>query len=75
MVGKNFHLFIRTIMVSPRYIVMILHNYYSSDVDKAEILNKHFASVFTQDNGSPAPHLGSSPYPDLLSFETSIKEV
>ena len=42
---------------------------------KAEILNKHFASVFTHDDNSPAPDLGSSPYPDLQSFKTPVEEV
>ena len=48
---------------------------YTDNLDKAEVLNKHFASVFTHDNDSPAPHLGPSPYPDLPLFETSIEEV
>ena len=45
---------------------------YTDNLDK--VLNKHFASVFTHDNDSPAPHLGPSPYPDLPLFETSIEK-
>jgi len=44
----------------------------SCDLDKAEILNKYFASVFTQDPGSALPNLSSNPYPELPSFEASI---
>ena len=47
---------------------------YCNNADKAEIL-KHFASVFTHDDNSPAPDLGSSPYPDLQSFKTSVEVV
>ena len=48
---------------------------YSSDVDKAEVLNKHFASVFTRDPGVSVPNLDSSPYPELLSFDITVDEV
>ena len=48
---------------------------YSNNVDKAETLNKHFASVCRHDDNSPVPDLGSSPYLDLQSFETSVEEV
>ena len=48
---------------------------YSNNVDKAETLNKHFASVCRHDDKCPAPDLGSSPYLDLQSFETSVEEV
>ena len=47
----------------------------SCDLDKAEILNKYFTSVFTQDPGSAPPNLGPSLYPKLPSFEGSISEV
>ena len=39
---------------------------YSSDVDKAEVLNRHFASVFTKASGLIVPNLDPSPYPELL---------
>ena len=48
---------------------------YSSDVDKAEVLNKNFASVFTKDLGVTVPNLDPSPYPELLSFDIIIDEV
>ena len=48
---------------------------YCNNADKAEILNKPFALVFTHDDNSPVPGLGSSSYPDLQSFKTSVEEV
>ena len=48
---------------------------YTDNADKAEILNKSFDQVFTHDDGSPAPYLGSSPNTNLPSFEISIDEV
>ena len=42
---------------------------YSSDVDKAEVLNGHFASAFTKDSNLTVLSLSPSPYPvDLLYF-------
>ena len=46
-----------------------------SDVDKAEVLNRYFASVFTKDNGLTAPNLDPSPFPDLLPFEATVVEM
>ena len=52
---------------------------YSRDEDKAEVLNKHFASVFTKNSGhsvpSLSPGLDPSLYPDLLPFEVTVDEV
>ena len=48
---------------------------YSSDVDKAEVLNRHFASVLTKDSGLIVPNLDPSPYPELLPFEVTVDEV
>ena len=42
---------------------------YSSDTDKVEVLNSHFASVFTRDSGLAVPSLDPSPYSDLLLSE------
>ena len=39
---------------------------YSSDVDKVEILNRHFALVFTKDSGLVVPSLNPSQYSELL---------
>ena len=48
---------------------------YSSNVDKAEVLNRHFTSVFTKDSGLIVPNLDPSPYPELLPFEVTVDEV
>ena len=49
---------------------------YSRDEDKAEVLNKHFASsVFTKDSGHSVLSLDPSPYPDLLPSEVTVDEV
>ena len=48
---------------------------YSSDEDKAEVLNEHFASVFTKNSGHSVPSLDPSLYPDLLPFEVTVDEV
>jgi len=74
---KNFFRYIKSLRKDSCGISMLQSDgiTYSNNVDKAEILNKHFASVFTQDDNSPAPDLGSSPYPDLQSFGTSVEEV
>ena len=56
------------------YSIPTLHKdgtLYSSDVDKVELLNNYFATIFTQDNGSDPP----DPYPKLKSFETTFEEV
>ena len=42
---------------------------------KAEILNEQFSSVFTQENNSPLPDLGDSPYPDSPSITVTVKGV
>ena len=74
---KNFFRYIKSIR-KDNYGIPTLHKdgaLHSSDVDKAEILNKYFASVFTQDTGSSPPELGPSPYPDLELLETTVEEV
>ena len=43
--------------------------------DKAEVLNRHFASVFTNDPGHSVLSLDPSPYPDLLPSEVTVDEV
>ena len=48
---------------------------YCSDEDKAEVLNEHFASVFTKNSGHSVPSLDPSLYPDLLPFEVTVDEV
>ena len=48
---------------------------YSSDEDKTEVLNEHFASVFTKNSGHSVPSLDPSLYPDLLPFEVTVVEV
>ena len=46
---------------------------YSSDVDKAEVLNRHFASVFTKDSGLAVPSLNPSSY--YVPSEITIDEM
>ena len=48
---------------------------YSRDEDKAEVLNRHFTSVFTRDSGHSVPNLDPSPYPDLLPSKVTVNEV
>ena len=50
---------------------------YSRDEDKAEFLNRHFASVFARDSQTvhSVPSLDPSPYPDLLPSEVTVDEV
>ena len=48
---------------------------YSTDADKADILSKHFATVFVRDIDTIQPEMAQSPYPDLPSIETDITEV
>ena len=74
---KNFFRYIKSLRKDNCGVPMLQNEgvTYTDNLDKAEVLNKHFASVFTHDNDSPAPHLGPSPYPDLPLFETSIEEV
>ena len=75
--GKNFFRYIKSPHKDSCDISMLQSDgcTYSDNVDKAEILNKHFASVFTHDDNSPPPDLVSSPYPDLQSFKSSVEEV
>ena len=74
---KNFFRYIKS-MCRDNYGIHTLQKNgvtYSSDVDKAEVLNKHFASVFTKDLGVTVPNLDPSPYPELLSFDITVDEV
>ena len=50
---KNFFYYIKSMRRDNYGIPTLQKNgvTYSSDVDKAEVLNKHFASVFTKDPG------------------------
>ena len=74
---KNFFRYIKSLRKDNCGVPMLQNEgvTYTDNLDKAEVLNKHFASVFTHDNDSPAPHLGPSPCADLPLFETSIEEV
>ena len=45
---------------------------YTDNQSKADILNLHFSSVFTKDDGSALPDLGTSFYPDISTFEIEI---
>jgi len=57
------NLFVRITMEKDRFTNLC-------GLDKAEILNKYFASMFTQDPGSYSTQFGS--YPGLPSFEVSL---
>ena len=74
---KNFFRYIKSMRRDNYGIPTLQKNgiTYSSDVDKAEVLNKNFASVFTKDLGVTVPNLDPSPYPELLSFDITVDEV
>ena len=42
---------------------------------KANVLNRQFTSVFTNDDGSAMPNLGSSPHPSVSNIKISINGV
>ncbi|XP_052792561.1 dehydrogenase/reductase SDR family member 9-like [Mya arenaria] len=42
---------------------------------KAEILNKHFSSVFIHEGDTPLPELGESPYPDAPYVQNGVEEL
>ena len=47
----------------------------SSPKDKAEVLNKHFSSVFTNVTNSSYPDLGNSPYKNMPSIYITVNGV
>ena len=75
---KNFFRYIKSMRRDNYGIPTLQKNgvTYSSDVDKAEVLNKHFASVFTKDPGVTVPNLDPSPYPcRTIIFYITVDEV
>ena len=48
---------------------------YSTNAAKADVLNKHFATVFVHDTDISLPEMTQSPYPDLSPIEIDITEV
>ena len=42
---------------------------YSTDLAKANILNKYFYSVFTQDNNATLPDMVNAQYPDMPAIQ------
>lgn len=48
---------------------------YTDNQAKADILNKYFSSVFTTDDDSPLPDLGTSMYPDASAIEIGISGI
>ena len=48
---------------------------HSTNAAKADVLNKHFATVFVHDTDISLPEMTQSPYPDLSTIEIDITEV
>ena len=48
---------------------------YSTNAAKADVLNKHFATVFVHDTDISLPEMTQSPYPYLSPIEIDITEV
>ena len=42
---------------------------YTDNQTKADILNSQFSSVFTREDKSTLPDLGTSPYPDISTIK------
>ena len=48
---------------------------YNTNLEKSNILNQHFYSVFTNDSSSLLPEMGQSPYPDVPLFDINVAGV
>jgi len=48
---------------------------YNTNLNKSNILNQHFYSVFAKDSSSALPDLGPSPYPELPPFDITVTGV
>ena len=48
---------------------------YDSSLDKAEVLNQQFQSVFTKEPNSPLPDKGPSPHPTISDMNISVEGI
>ena len=48
---------------------------HESSLDKAEVLNQQFQSVFTKEPNSPLPDKGFSPYPTMCNINISVEGI
>jgi len=48
---------------------------YNSTLDKSNILNQHFYSVFNKESSATLTDMGPSPYPEMASFDISVTGV
>ena len=48
---------------------------YNTNMDKSNMLNQHFYSVFNKESSSALPDMGPSPHPEMESFDLSIAGV
>jgi len=48
---------------------------YNSNLDKSNILNQHFYSVFSKESSATLPGMGPSPYSEMMSFDISVTGV
>ena len=48
---------------------------YSDDLDKGNVLNHYFSTVFTKSDNFVLPNMSLSPYPDINEIEITIAGV
>jgi len=74
---KYFYKFIKALRKDPCSIPTLLKDSltYNSNLDKSNILNKHFYSVFNKESSATLPDMGPSPYPEMASFDIFVTGV
>ena len=74
---KYFYKFIKALRKDPCSIPTLVKDglSYNTNMDKSNILNQHFYSVFNKESSSALPDMGPSPHPEMASFDISIAGV
>jgi len=74
---KHFYKFVKSLCKDSCGIPTLVKDgvTYNTDLEKSNILNQHFCSVFTNNSVSLLPEMGQSPYPDIPLFDINVAGV
>jgi len=70
---KYFYKFVKVLHKDPCSIPTLVKDglSYNTNLDKSNILNQHFYSVFNKESSSALPDMGPSSHPEMASFDIS----